>query len=124
MAPQETPLRVNPIVLEKRVASKTVTSSSNDTTKELSTNHLASMKGADRASMTKKEGSTVGLRDWGYPGYLTSSEFLIFVSITFSIWNASVYQNLCCVDEHKSIILKCTHKSTSLVQYQLVCMYV
>jgi len=92
MAPQETPSRIAPIVFEKRVASKTVTTNDINTSKELSTNHLT-MKGADRASMMKVEGSTVGLRDWGYPGYLTSSEFLIFVSIIFSIWNVSVHKS-------------------------------
>ena len=119
MAPQETPSRSNPIVFEKRVASKTVTSEIN-TSKEFSTNHLT-MKGADRASMMKVEGSTVGLRDWGYPGYLTSSEFLIFVSIIFSIWNVSVHKSSIC-------ICICTNKNstrTSLVLlYHLVCLYV
>jgi hypothetical protein len=120
MAPQETPSRIAPIVFEKRVASKTVTTNDINTSKEFSTNHLT-MKGADRASMMKVDGSVVGLRDWGYPGYLTSSEFLIFVSIIFSIWNVSL---------HKSSILNMykeiqhTYSTSLVLLYQLVCLYV
>ncbi len=38
------------------------------------------MQSQDKAAMMMKEGSVVGIRDWGYPGFLTAKEFEIFVS--------------------------------------------
>lgn len=38
------------------------------------------MESLDKAAMMMKEGSVVGIRDWGYPGFLTAKEFEIFVS--------------------------------------------
>lgn len=38
------------------------------------------MQSQDKAAMMMKEGSVVGIRDLGYPGFLTAKEFEIFVS--------------------------------------------
>ena len=40
----------------------------------------SNMQSQDKAAMMIKEGSVVGIRDWGYPGFLTAKEFEIFVS--------------------------------------------
>jgi hypothetical protein len=46
---------------------------------------MVQAKGTDRGSMIKGSASaTVGLRDWGYPGFLTEDEFAVFVSLNHS----------------------------------------
>ncbi len=47
------------------------------------------MLGLDRDSLVKTLGTEVGLRDWGYPGFLTELEFSIFVSCTVIMFTAS-----------------------------------
>ena len=49
------------------------------------------MKGLESASMRKKEGMVVGLRDKGYPGYLTAEEFGIFVSCSICVFHETYW---------------------------------
>lgn len=43
---------------------------------------MVQIKGTDRGSLVIKGSKvTVGLRDWGYPGFLTEDEYAVFVSL-------------------------------------------
>ena len=51
----------------------------------------------------RKEGEDIGLRDQGYPGFLTDKEYEIFVSIPFIQNSVAFFSAIYCQYTHKSV---------------------